>query len=94
MVGIKIFKLEKCLPIMTKVIFIQSNSGCPSKAAAHKQANPQLKKVAEKSHFLPVFIIIYMAIAIAGISTKPAKAYLKIKMLNIKNVFDVLIAFS
>lgn len=70
---------------MTKVIFTQSILGWPSKIAAHKQANPQLKKVAENNHFLPVFIIIYMAIAIAGISTKPAKACQK------ETVYDLIL---
>jgi hypothetical protein len=43
--------------------------------AAQKQASEQAKNVDMKSHFFPVFIMMYMAIPIAGISTKPAKAF-------------------
>lgn len=43
--------------------------------AAQQQAIPAQIRVALKSHFLPTLDIIYMAIAIAGISTRPANAY-------------------
>jgi hypothetical protein len=56
------------------VIFSHNKSGFPSTKAAHKQATPQLKNVAQNNHFFPVFIMMYIAMAIAGISTKPASA--------------------
>lgn len=57
-----------------KVIFNQRISSLPSVMAAQQQAMPAHIKVALKSHFFPTLDMIYMAIAIAGISTSPAKA--------------------
>lgn len=58
---------------MTNVILSQRNSSFPSITAAPKHAKPAAMNVLQKSHFLPVFVMIYMAKAIAGISTSPAK---------------------
>lgn len=58
---------------MTKVILSQRNSSFPSIIAAPKHAKPAAMNVLQKSHFLPVFVIMYIANAIAGISTSPAK---------------------
>lgn len=59
---------------MTKVIFNHSIPIFPSKIAASKHDIPVAKNVAEKSHFFPVFMMMYIAIPIAGISTRPASA--------------------
>jgi hypothetical protein len=60
--------------------------------AAQKQASEQAKNVDMKSHFFPVFIMMYMAIPIAGISTKPAKAFKHVieKEKNIIYLFYIL----
>lgn len=57
----------------------QSHSSLPSKIAAQKHEIAAQNKVAEKSHFFPVLMTIYIAIPIAGISTNPANAYRKTK---------------
>lgn len=62
------------LPIIRNVIFSQSRSACPSVIAAQQQATPAQIKVAQKSHFLPTLVMMYMATAMAGISTRPASA--------------------
>lgn len=67
------------LPIITNVILSQSIRSFPSENAAHKQAIPVVNNVAQKSHFLPTFKMMYIAIAIAGISTRPARAYFDIE---------------
>lgn len=67
------FNFTLNLPIMTNVIFNQSIDS-PSQKAARRHESPVAMKVAEKSHFLPVFMMIYIAIPIAGISTRPASA--------------------
>lgn len=59
---------------MRKVIFSDRYSSLPSTTAAHKHARAAAKNVAQKSHFLPVRLMMYIAIAIAGISTNPASA--------------------
>lgn len=61
-------------PIITNVIFNHNMWLFPSKIAAKKHEMPQARKVAEKSHFLPVFMMMYIAIPMAGISTRPARA--------------------
>lgn len=48
----------------------------PSLTATKKHANPAQKNVAQNIHFLPNFMMIKMASAMAGISTRPAKAFL------------------
>lgn len=60
---------------MTNVIFSHSMEMLPSKIAAKKHEMPVAKNVAEKSHFLPVFMMMYIAMPMAGISTRPANAY-------------------
>lgn len=72
-------RLLNYLPIITNVILYQSHSSLPSKIAAQKHEIEAQNKVAEKSHFFPVLITIYIAIPIAGISTNPANAYRNIK---------------
>lgn len=62
------------LPIIRNVIFSQSMSSRPSVIAAQQQATPAQNRVAQKSHFLPTLVIMYMATAMAGISTRPASA--------------------
>lgn len=42
--------------------------------ATQQQAIPAQKNVAHSIHFLPTFCMMNMASAIAGISTRPAKA--------------------
>lgn len=59
---------------MTNVILTHNMSSNPSNKAAQKHATEQAKNVDINSHFLPVFIIMYIAIAIAAISTRPPKA--------------------
>lgn len=59
---------------MTNVILSQSKLSFPSKIAANKHEMLHAKKVAEKSHFLPVRMMMYIAIQIAGTSTKPDSA--------------------
>lgn len=71
---IVVLSYRRFLPIITNVIFIANNSGLPSTMAAHRQASAAAKNVAQKSHFLPVRLMMYMASAMAGISTKPASA--------------------
>lgn len=62
------------LPIITKVIFNHNISEFPSAKAAHAQAHPVATSVVQNNHFLPIFNMTHIAIAIAGISTKPARA--------------------
>lgn len=59
---------------MTNVILSQSIVSFPSKSAASKHETLHAKKVAEKSHFLPVLMMMYIAIQIAGTSTRPESA--------------------
>lgn len=67
------FDSYQFLPIITNVIFSQSLDSS-SQNAAIKQETPVARKVDENSHFLPVFMMMYIAIPMAGISTKPASA--------------------
>lgn len=60
---------------MTNVIFSQSILSFSSKIAASKHEMLHAKKVAEKSHFLPVRMMMYMAMQIAGTSTRPESAW-------------------
>lgn len=46
----------------------------PSTKVAQRHASPAQKNVAQKSHFCPIRPIMKIAIAIAGISTSPARA--------------------
>jgi hypothetical protein len=48
--------------------------------AANKHEMLHAKNVAEKSHFLPVRIMMYMAMQMAGTSTKPERACLREKL--------------
>lgn len=59
---------------MTNVILSQSMLSFPSKMAANKHETLQAKNVAEKSHFLPLFAMMYMAMHMAGTSTRPESA--------------------
>lgn len=45
------------LPIITNVIFSHKNSSLPSITAAPKQDKPAAKNVLQKSHFLPVLVM-------------------------------------
>lgn len=72
-----LWSFQKHIPIIKNVSLSHSMSSFPSVIAAHKQASPAQTSVAQKSHFLPTFIIMYIAIPIAGISTRPARACLK-----------------
>lgn len=67
------------LPIISNVIFNHSKSSFPSAMAEHRQDIPARKNVAQKIHFLPNFIMIKIANAMAGISTRPASAFKKNK---------------
>lgn len=62
------------LPIITKVIFSHMRFDSPSTNVAQRHASPAQKNVAQKSHFCPIRPIMKIAIAIAGISTSPARA--------------------
>ena len=66
---------NKYLPNIMNVIFNQRISSFPSVIAAQQQAIPAHIRVPLNSHFLPTLDMMYIAIAIAGISTSPAKAY-------------------
>lgn len=59
---------------MTKVIFSQRRDSF-SQNAAIKQESPVARKADEKSHFFPVRMMMYIAMPIAGISTRPASAW-------------------
>lgn len=63
------------LPIISNVIFSHSKSSFPSAMAEQRHDIPARKNVAQKIHFLPNFIMIKIANAMAGISTRPARAY-------------------
>lgn len=64
------------LPIIRKVIFNHWASLLyMSVMAMHKQATPAQMNVADRIHFLPTFMMMKMARPMAGISTRPAKAY-------------------
>lgn len=57
------------------MIFSHNMPTFPSNIAAKKHETDVAKNVAEKSHFLPVFLMKKIAIPIAGISTRPANAF-------------------
>lgn len=71
----RINKKQFGLPIITNVIFNHNMLTFPSKIAAKKHETPVAKNVEQKSHFFPVFMMMYIAIPIAGISTRPASAF-------------------
>ncbi len=63
------------IPIISNVIFNHSKSSFPSAMAEQRHDIPAKKNVAQKIHFLPTFIMIKIANAMAGISTRPARAF-------------------
>lgn len=50
--------------------------------AEHRHDIPDRKNVAQKIHFFPTFIMIKIANAMAGISTRPARAFKNTKYFN------------
>lgn len=70
--------------------------GCSSMNVMHKHAIPAQSIVENRIHFLPTHMMIKMAIAIAGISTRPASAWKKIfeKKKRRLNMFYVEVCFN